>query len=177
MNKINPGGWVAINCIPTAAHTIWGAVAGKLLLSSKAGKEKIKYLVIGGMGCLVLGYAMDWTVTPIIKRIATSSFTIASGGWCLLALAASYWWIDLKDHRKHLQFFTVVGMNSVFIYLFFEIVGARWLNGYIGAITNGLMSMVNVPLPLMAVVTSLCIFGLEWGLCYFLYKRKTFFKL
>jgi predicted acyltransferase len=29
MNKINDGGWVAINCIPTAAHTIWGAVAGK----------------------------------------------------------------------------------------------------------------------------------------------------
>jgi hypothetical protein len=32
MNKINGGGWVAINCIPTAAHTIWGAIAGKLLL-------------------------------------------------------------------------------------------------------------------------------------------------
>ena len=34
MNKINEGGWVAINCIPTAAHTIWGALVGKLLLSS-----------------------------------------------------------------------------------------------------------------------------------------------
>ena len=32
MNKINPGGWVAINCIPTAVHTIAGALAGKLLL-------------------------------------------------------------------------------------------------------------------------------------------------
>jgi predicted acyltransferase len=29
MNKINKGGWVAINCIPTAAHTIAGAVVGK----------------------------------------------------------------------------------------------------------------------------------------------------
>src|SRR5690606_23281751 len=33
MNKINRGGWVAINCIPTAVHTIAGALAGKLLLS------------------------------------------------------------------------------------------------------------------------------------------------
>src|SRR6188474_2445945 len=30
MNKINKGGWVAINCIPTAVHTIAGALAGKL---------------------------------------------------------------------------------------------------------------------------------------------------
>ena len=33
MNKINGDGWVAINCIPTAVHTIAGALAGKLLIS------------------------------------------------------------------------------------------------------------------------------------------------
>ncbi|RYF92114.1 MAG: DUF5009 domain-containing protein, partial [Chitinophagaceae bacterium] len=32
MNKINKGGWVAINCLPTAVHTIAGAMVGKLLL-------------------------------------------------------------------------------------------------------------------------------------------------
>ena len=42
MNKINKGGWVAINCIPTAAHTIWGALVGKLFLSSLTAREKIK---------------------------------------------------------------------------------------------------------------------------------------
>ncbi|RYF92281.1 MAG: DUF5009 domain-containing protein, partial [Chitinophagaceae bacterium] len=36
MNKINDGGWVAINCIPTAVHTVAGAVVGKWLL--QAGK-------------------------------------------------------------------------------------------------------------------------------------------
>ena len=40
MNKINAGGWVAINCLPTAAHTIWGALAGKLLLSDAHGAGK-----------------------------------------------------------------------------------------------------------------------------------------
>ena len=40
-------------------------------------------------------------------------------------VALSYWWIDIKDHRKRLTFFLVVGMNSLFIYLFFEIVGDR----------------------------------------------------
>jgi len=177
MNKINSGGWVAINCIPTAAHTIWGVLAGKLLLSDKPGNEKIKWLVISGIAGLIIGFAMDATITPIIKRIATSSFTLASGGWCLLGLALFYWWIDIKDHKKHLNFFVIVGMNSLFIYLFFEIVGNRWFNEYIGAITNGLMGMINVPHGLMVIITSLVIFALEWSLCRFLYKKGIFFKV
>jgi len=175
MNKINGDGWVAINCIPTAVHTIAGALAGKLLIS---GKEKIKPLVLWGFTCLVIGYGLDIAgITPIIKRIATSSFTIASLGYCLWFLALSYWWIDIKDHRKYLKFFTIVGMNSIFIYLFFEIVGHRWFNGYVGAITNGLMDMISTPETLRNIITSLCIFTLEWLLCYFLYKKKIFFKL
>ncbi|HEY5825788.1 MAG TPA: DUF5009 domain-containing protein [Cyclobacteriaceae bacterium] len=177
MNKINDGGWVAINCIPTAAHTIGGALAGKLLLSGLPGTDKIKKLLLAGLACLMLGYLLDWTMTPIIKRIATSSFVLASGGWCLFALALSYRWIDIKNHRSHLEFFTIVGMNSIFIYLFFEIVGSRWFNGYVATITNGLMSMAHFPEGLMLIITSLCIFSLEWGMCYFFYRKKIFFKL
>jgi predicted acyltransferase len=177
MNKINSGGWVAINCIPTAAHTIWGALAGKLLLSDVPEREKLKKLVLAGIIGLVIGYGMNYTITPIIKRIATSSFTLASGGWCLLALSLFYWWIDVTDHKKNLQFFVVVGMNSLFIYLFIEIVASRWFNEYIGAITNGLMSMINLPVVLMGIITSLVIFALEWSLCKFLYDRRIFFKI
>ncbi len=176
MGKINGGGWVAINCIPTAVHTIAGALAGKLLLS--ASNQKVKQLLLWAGICLLAGFALDWlNITPIIKRIATTSFTLASLGWCLLALAVCYWWIDIKDHRKYLFFFTVVGMNSIFIYLFFEIVGGRWFNGYVGAVTNGLMEMAGFPEMLMKILTCLVIFGLEWGICYFLYKKKIFFRL
>ena len=177
MNKVNNGGWVAINCLPTAAHTIWGALAGKLLLSTKDNAHKINALLVAGVICLVLGYFMDRTITPIIKRIATSSFTLASGGWCLIALAICYWWIDIKGRKQKLFFFTVVGMNSIFIYLFIEIVASRWFNGYVGAITNGLMMLASVPTQLMLVITSLCIFSCEWLLCYWLYKKNIFFKL
>jgi hypothetical protein len=70
-----------------------------------------------------------------------------------------------------------VGMNSLFIYLFFEIVGSRWFNDYIAAITNGLMSFASVPTPLMVIITSLVIFGLEWKMCEFLYRKGIFFKI
>jgi len=176
MNKINHDGWVAINCIPTAVHTIAGALTGKLLLSNT--RNKLRPMLIWAIICLVVGYGLNYThVTPIIKRIATSSFTLASLGWCLLGLSFCYWWIDILDHRKYLKFWTIVGMNSLFIYLFFEIVASRWFNGYISAIANGLMGFVNTPEMLSNIIASLCIFALEWGLCYFLYKKKIFFKL
>ena len=176
MNKINPGGWVAINCIPTAVHTIAGALTGKLLLSGT--KNKLKPILIWAAICLIAGFGLDYAhITPIIKRIATSSFTLASLGWCLLGLAFCYWWIDIMGHRKNLKFWTIVGMNSLFIYLFFEIVGSRWFNEYVSAIANGLMQLVHTPEMLSNIIASLCIFALEWGLCYFLYRKKIFFKL
>lgn len=178
MNKINPGGWVAINCIPTAAHTIWGAVAGKWLLSLPNDKTKIIRISILGVVALILGYGLNIAgITPIIKRIATTSFTLASGGWCLLGLAFLYAWIDVLQHKKFLNFFLIVGMNSIFIYVFFEIVVSRWLGEYINVIVNGLISPIGITQNPIMIIGSLVIFAVEWGLCYWLYKKKIFFKV
>jgi predicted acyltransferase len=177
MNKINKGGWVAINCLPTAAHTIWGVLAGKLLLSDRSGPAKVKVLLVAGAAALVSGFILDWTLTPIIKRIATSSFVLASAGWVLWMMALLLWIIDIKKRRRYLTFFVVVGMNSLFIYLFIEIVGGRWFTGYISAISNGLMEIIRFPEAIMSVVTPLVVFALEWSMCWFLYKKGIFFRI
>ena len=178
MRKINPGGWVAINCIPTAVHTIAGVLAGKLLLGGAPGAQKIRTLLLWAGISLATGYLLDLAgITPIIKRIATSSFVLVSLGYSLLVLTTCYWWIDVRNHQRHLTFFTIVGMNSIFIYLFFEIVGDRWFTAYVGDITNGLMQLAHLPVALQGIITSCCVFGLEWGLCYFLYKKKIFFRV
>ena len=93
------GHWVSFNAIPTTAHTIWGALAGKLLISNRTGQQKLKILMIAGVAGLAIGYGLGF-ITPMIKRICTSSFVIASGGWTVLALAFSYWLIDMKKHKK-----------------------------------------------------------------------------
>jgi predicted acyltransferase len=178
MNKINQGGWVAINCIPTAAHTIWGAVAGKWLLTLADDKTKIKRILTLGIVVLILGFAFDWSgTTPIIKRIATTSFTLASGGWCLLGLAFLYWWIDVLKHKRFLKFFLIVGMNSIFIYVFFEIVVHRWLYDYLYVIANGIISPIGLAEQAINIITAFVVFAVEWGLCYWLYKKKIFFKV
>ena len=178
MGKTNPGGWVAINCIPTAAHTIWGAVAGKWLIERATVKGKIVNIALLGMAALVAGYALDLLgITPIIKRIATSSFTLVTGGWCLLALAFLYYWIDVLRHQRYLAFFTIVGMNSIFIYLFFEIVVGRWLGGYVEVIVTGVLSPTGMAHGVSLIFAALAIFAIEWYLCYWLYKKKIFFKI
>jgi predicted acyltransferase len=175
MNKTSRGGWVAINCIPTAVHTIAGALVGKLLLESK--NNTLKILILSGFTFLITGYAMDlFQITPIIKRIATSSFTIVSLGWCLLAFAACYYFIDKKNYNK-IFFFKIFSMNSIFIYLFFETAGGGWLNHFIKLLTNGLLSLLHIPEMIISITACLLIVLLDWGICYFFYQKKIFFRL
>ncbi len=93
------GHWVSFNAIPTAAHTIWGVLAGQLLMSQRSQRHKLLVLVIAGLAGLIIGYALN-PVTPIIKRISTTSFVFVSGGWTFLALALCYWVIDVVKFRQ-----------------------------------------------------------------------------
>ncbi|WP_172954123.1 acyltransferase family protein [Pedobacter ginsengisoli] len=179
MGKINLDGWVAINAIPTAAHTIWGVLAGKLLISSRSASYKIKMLIGFGLLALIIGFGLDaLQITPIIKRISTSSFVFASGGWVLIMLAVVYWLIDVKKCVKYVWICSVMGMNAIFIYIFFETIGVQWLNGVIGIFTgDALITLFGLQSNVSAVVTALSTLLVEWALCYWLFKRNIFFKL
>lgn len=179
MGKINSGGWVTINFIPTAAHTIWGVVCGQLLLSKRTEKEKLKKFLIGGFILLLSGYVLDLTgVTPIVKRIATTSFTLVSGGYTLLALTLFYWYIDVRNnHKKWLQIFSVVGTNSIFIYLFSETVGSQWFRGFGLIFTEGIFGALNFSEDLILVINALFVLFIFWYITYFLNKHKIYFKI
>jgi len=178
MGKINLRGWVAINCIPTAAHTIWGVLVGKILISNQPALKKAMIIAVAGVIGLLIGYSMDWSgLTPIIKRISTSSFVIASGGWCLIALALCYWLIDIKGYKRGVVFFAIVGMNPIFIYMFSETVGQQWFNGFIAIFSNGFLRWLGVNLGIIHVINALVVLGLEWYICYWLYKKRIFIKI
>jgi predicted acyltransferase len=178
MGKLNNDGWVAINCIPSAAHTIWGVLAGKLLISAGNSQQKIRKLVIAGTIGVVVGYALDlFSITPIIKRICTSSFILASGGWVLLVLALLYWITDVKKVNRYAWIFVVVGMNSIFIYLFYGTVGYQWFNGIVAIFVKGFTGLMGIPDKIQALLSAIVTLFAEWYLCYWLYKKKIFFKL
>ncbi|MBT4484678.1 MAG: DUF5009 domain-containing protein [Candidatus Latescibacteria bacterium] len=173
MGKINPGGgWVTINFIGSTAHTMWGVIAGIILGSDRAGMRKIKLLCTYGIAGVVLGLALN-PVTPVIKRICTSSFIIVSGGWCLLALALFYWIIDVREHKNWAKVMVIVGMNSIFIYMFTNLLGG-WTKNFVGIFTMPVLENIGVA---GKIIHQNIVLVVYWYLCYWLYKRKIFIRI
>jgi predicted acyltransferase len=172
--ELSSGHWVAFNAIPTAAHTIWGVLAGKWLMGAAAPKRKIAWLAGLGAAGVAAGFALT-AVTPMIKRVATSSFVVAGGGFCLLMMGASYWLIDVKKRGRWALFLNVVGMNSLFIYLFTESGGTKWVRGLAFPFTMAFVPWIG---ELAAeILTSLAAWAMLWYLCWWLYKNKVLIKI
>ena len=169
--------WATLNFVSTTAHTVWGVLCGKLLMNDRSPAKKIQMLVIAGISGLIIGYSLDLlNVTPIIKKIATSSFVLASGGWTILALSFSYWLIDVKKlFTKGSKIFIIVGMNSIFIYLFCHIGGAGLIGKIIDPFSRLLFSWGGDMTA--KVITGLGVWAALWCLCYWLYRNKLFIKI
>ncbi len=169
--------WASLNALPTISHTVWGVLCGKLLMSNRSANEKIKLMLIAGIAGLVIGFSMDaLNITPIIKKIATSSFVFASGGWAILALCFSYWLIDVKKiFVKGSKMFQIVGMNCIFIYLFFEVGGATLVTKIFIPFTTALFTWGGAMT--VNIMTSLSVWASLWYICYWLYKNKLFIKI
>ena len=143
-------------------------------MSDQSENEKLRKLIVAGAIGLVLGYGLS-AFTPIIKRISTSTFVIASGGWSLLALALCYWLIDVKKYQKGVIYFAIVGMNPLFIYLFAHVGGANLIQKIVLPFSNALFGWVGeigAHLMLGAIVLFLL-----WYICLWLYKKKIFIRI
>lgn len=172
--ELSSGHWVSFNAIPTIAHTVWGVIVGKMLLSSKSKNNILKSLIIGGLLGVVIGYSLD-PITPIIKRISTTSFVFVSGGWTLLTFAFFYWIIDMVEYINWAKFAVIVGTNSLFIYLFAHVGGGKLIYNIVKPFSFGLFDLTG---ELSAsIITALITWYFLWYLTYWLYKRKIFIKI
>lgn len=172
--NISSGHWTSINAVTTTAHTIWGVLTGYLLISERDQYKKLWILLAFGFGCLLSGYLLD-LYTPIIKRIATSSFTLVSGGYSILTMALFFWIIDIKKWNPGNLFFAVIGMNPLFIYLFASVGGARLLKSIFYPFTSSVFFFADdLYIQLINVIISWL--GL-WYICYFMYKKKVFIRI
>lgn len=174
MGKLSGGHWVAFNAIPTTAHTIWGVMAGYLLKSERSPVDKIKILVIAGIIGVVIGYGLN-PITPIIKRICTTSFVVVSGGWCLLALAFCYWLVDVHQKQKWAQFAIVFGMNPLAVYLFSEVAGNRWLRDIVSPFTEGFLWWLGAGY--IPIITAMIVLWMNWYAVNWLFNRKIFIRI
>jgi predicted acyltransferase len=178
MGKLSGGGWVAINAVPTSAHTIWGVLAAKVLLSERSQAQKIKILIIAGLSFLVVGYGLDLSgISPVIKRICTASFIFITGGYTILALTLLFYIVDIAGYKKWIKLFLFFGMNSIFIYVFSNTIGYQWLNGFTEIFTRGFMNFFHTGDALINITNSIIVLLIDIYLLYWLYKKKIFFRI
>lgn len=166
------GSYATINCVSSAANTIFGVMAGALLVGSLPASRKVRILALAGLGAIAIGLALD-PVIPIIKKIWTASFAIYSTGFTLLGLLLFYWLCDVKKRIGWSRVFLIVGSNSIFIYLFHEILHG-WLeetgqvfSGWAIRLSDAGGHLLNAWLVILFQIY----------ICYWLYKHKIFFRL
>lgn len=103
-----------------------GYFAGKIMKSSGKNKRTVSRLVITGVA--LIAAALLWHLQmPIIKRLWTCSMTLLAGGLCFLLMALFFWWIDVKNHIRGLDWLKIYGMNSITAYVIGEVINFRSL--------------------------------------------------
>ena len=115
--EYNRGGYQTLSFIPTLGTMILGLLAGRLLKSERRPGQKIAWLAVAGAVGIVLSLMIHHAgICPLVKRIWTPTWTIYSGGWCFLILAAMYTVSDVWRFQAWAFPLVVVGMNSIAIY-------------------------------------------------------------
>ena len=154
------------------AEVIFGYMIGDYIQKKGKNHEMISGLFVAAVALIVTGFCWDM-VFPINKKIWTVSFAIYSTGFTLFALAAFYWICDVKLYRRWATVLMIVGVNSIFIYLFHEIIG-RWLLQTGLVFTGWAVSLWG---PWGRALNECLVVAFQIYVCYWLYRRRIFFKL
>src|SRR5246127_1683515 len=168
----NEGGWSTLSFIPTLATMILGLLTGEWLKSTRTKEQKLRGLVVAGVGLTLLGLIFQWAgICPIVKRVWTSSYTLYSAGLVILILAGFYALIDWKGWRRWAFPLIVVGMNSIAIYVM------SWTMGHFFSQVLGrhLGRLITVAGPtFQPIVQGFGVILIFWIILYWMYRRKIF---
>jgi heparan-alpha-glucosaminide N-acetyltransferase len=174
--EFNSGGYQTLNFIPSLATMIFGLVAGELMRSERAPRSKLGWLLAAGLAGLTIGYALHATnLAPLVKRIWTPSWAIYSSGWCCLILAGFYAVVDLGGRRRWAFPLTVVGMNSIAMYMMSQLL-KPWTRGalqtHLGKEYPRMFGETYAP-----IVEATAVVLVLWLFCYWLYRQKVFLRI
>jgi predicted acyltransferase len=94
-----------------------------------------------------------------------------AAGWSVLFLAVLYWIIDVRGWKSWAFFFTVIGMNSITIYVASDLFDFR---GIANVFIHGFAGELGAFTPSF---TALSVLAVKWLLLWFLYRQKIFLRV
>jgi len=168
LGRVLPEHWGTVICtLPTISTTILGMVLGELLMTNRSAATKMKIISLVGLSGVAIGWCLN-PVIPIVMKIWTTSYGLASAGFACLMFLVFYWLIDIRGYRKLAFPFLVIGMNAVAIYMSESII--PW-SKTVAIFTQPLAGTLGSFTPLFHAIAVLTI---EWLVLYWMYRRKIF---
>ncbi len=153
-----------------ASSVLLGVMAGHLLNLPVTEKKKDGLSCTPGIGCTLAGLLWS-TVFPVIKLLWTSSFVLIGGGFGFIMLSLFYWIIEVKGYRRWAFFFSVIGMNSIAVYVCAMLINFRQIGDiFVGNLLPRLGQWGDFVSETVALT-------IIWLLLYWMYRTKTFVKL
>ncbi|HBL77135.1 MAG: hypothetical protein A2W90_18805 [Bacteroidetes bacterium GWF2_42_66] len=161
-----------LSTVSSVGITLLGYFTGVILKrDNKTGLQNVMLLSIIGTGLITLSLLIS-PFYPVIKNCWTSTFTMLAGGISFLLVALFYLVIDIWGKSKWSFFFRVIGMNSIFVYLFYRFVNIREISGqlfgWLGILMEGETGKLTISFGSVLLV---------WLLLYYMYRKNIFIRL
>ena len=158
---------------PSVVTAMLGMFAGDVVRrgGTTATPRKALSLFACGVASLALGIALSF-VFPINKALWSPSFALVVGGISFLAFALFYEVVDVLKYRRWAFFFTVIGMNSITIYMAQRIIGFRTARDFLFGGIASLFSPAWGAVVLAAGYIAVC-----WLFLYFLHRKGVYLKV
>jgi predicted acyltransferase len=168
LGRVLPEHWGTVICtLPTISTTILGMLLGELLMTNRSAASKMKIISLVGLSGVAIGWCLN-PVIPIVMKIWTTSYGLASAGFACLMFLVFYWLIDIRGYRKLAFPFLVIGMNAVAIYMSESLI--PW-SKTVAIFTQPLAGTLGSFTPLFHAIAVLTV---EWLVLYWMHKRKIF---
>jgi predicted acyltransferase len=170
-----------LSTMPAVATTLFGVLAGRFLSGRRPPRQTALGMAVFGALLVALGELASLWV-PINKNLWTSSFAVFTAGMALALFAVCFWLIDVKQVRRPVHPFVVLGMNPISVYVLSMAVAEMLERITLGddnfreRICEALFAWWASPR--MASVLFALSYALVWlGVAEVLYRKRIFLKL
>ena len=158
--------------LPAIVTAMLGMFAGQWVRCTKfSGNKKALFLLLAGVALALIGWLWGFAF-PINKKLWTSTFVCAVGGYSLICFSVFYYIIDVKGWRRWAFFFRVIGMNSITIYMMQRIVDCSRINRFF---FGGIIKWFEGDWNKLAWHTFYILTC--WLILFFFYRKKIFLKV
>ena len=172
-----------LSTLPAAATTLFGVLAGILLLSDLSIERKVIRLLLWGWAGGVIGLLWN-TLFPINKNLWTSSYAVFMAGLASAALGVCLWIVDMRGWKTATRPLVWLGSNALFLFVAGDVLAFLLLAIRVGSPRRSLYATIYRTVfdrfadPRLGSLLFALVYCALWiGVAGLLYRKRIFIKV